>query len=154
MTNASGGENTDTYLIFDPGVSTGWARFDEFGNVSDKGICRGLDALSDFLEECEPATVVVYESYRVFKHKANAHIGSKVEAAQAIGMIKAKARKWNAKTVEQPANILPIAAMWSGVELPKNHKISHDIAAYNHGVYYLQKNGIRKSRLLTENNEM
>lgn len=140
---------TQNYLAFDPGVSTGWASFDESGEVTAKGIVRGLDNLIDFLADREEIPrVVIYEGYRVFGHKAKAHIGSKVETVQAIGMIKVYASKWGAKLVEQPSSILAIAQLWSGVRLPSNHDKSHDIAAYNHGVYYLQKNNIRKSRLI------
>lgn len=148
MASADTSSHTNNYLCFDPGISTGWARFDNEGQITEKGILRGLDALADFLEETEIPTHIICESYRVFKHKATAHIGSKVETAQAIGMIKAKARLWKAEYIEQPSSILTIAQMWSGVKLPSNHDKSHDIAAYNHGVYYLQKNGIRKSRLI------
>lgn len=140
------------YLAFDPGISTGWAGFDASGEVVAKGILRGLDALDDFLYEYkdEPPEVVIYEKYVVFTHKAKAHIGSKVETAQAIGKITTYARRWGSTQVAQPAGILPIAVKWSGVPLPANHNRSHDIAAYNHGVYYLQSNGIRKSRALNE----
>lgn len=142
---------TANYLAFDPGVSTGWASFDESGQVTAKGILRGLDALIEFLAERERIpTVVICESYRVFGHKAKAHIGSRLETSQAEGMIKAYAARWKAEFVSQPSSILSIAQLWSGVKLPSNHDKSHDIAAYNHGVYYLQKNGIRQSRIITE----
>lgn len=144
------GGTTVIYLAFDPGVSTGWAGFDKSGEVISKGICRGLDALDDFLYEYadRPPEVVIYESYRIFGHKAKAHIGSQVETAQAIGKITTYARRWKSKVIPQPSSILTIAQLWSGVKLPSNHDRSHDIAAYNHGVYYLQSNHIRKSRLL------
>jgi hypothetical protein len=140
----------DKYLVFDPGLSTGWASFNQEGEITSKGILRGLDELISFLSDREDyPDVVIYEGYRVFGHKAKAHIGSKVEAVQAIGMIKVYASRWKAEIVEQPSSILSIAQLWSGVRLPSNHDKSHDIAAYNHGVYYLQKSGIRKSRLST-----
>jgi hypothetical protein len=151
-TNVSTGESTTQakYLVFDPGLSTGWAAFDEKGDVQAKGILRGLDELISFLSDREDyPDVVIYEGYTVFGHKAKAHIGSKVETVQAIGMIKVYASRWKAEIVEQPSSILSIAQLWSGVRLPSNHDKSHDIAAYNHGVYYLQKSGIRKSRLST-----
>lgn len=140
------------YLAFDPGVSTGWAAFDEKGDVVEKGIIRGLSDLIEWLDDREDIPeVVICESYAVFQKKAMAHTGSKLETSQAIGMIKAKALgKWKAEYVEQPSSILSIAVLWSGVKLPGNHDKSHDIAAYNHGVYYLQKNGIRQSRIITE----
>jgi len=140
------------YLAFDPGISTGWASFDTTGEGRSKGILRGLDELMDWLSD-RPAevipAVVICEDYRVFGHKAKAHTGSRVETVQAIGMIKVYAKKWGAELVLQPSSILTIAQLWSGARLPSNHDKSHDIAAYNHGVYYLQKCGIRKSRLIT-----
>lgn len=150
MENVNTGENTPSYLAFDPGAATGVCRFDHTGDEVELKILRGLDALADYLEECKPASVVIYESYIVFQKKANAHIGSNLPTAQAIGMIKAKARKWGATIIPQPSSILPIAQMWSGVKLPSNHKESHDIAAFNHGVYYLTKEGIREQRVIKE----
>jgi hypothetical protein len=139
-----------TYLEFAPGVSTGWAGFDRNGEVVSKGILRGLDALIDFLQECDRPDLVIYEDYIILPHKAKAHIGSKGETIQAIGIIKAACRQWGVPYETQRANIMSIAEKWSGVKLPSNHDRSHDISAYNHGVYYLQKNGIRKSRLVKE----
>jgi hypothetical protein len=148
--DAATGENTLTYLAFDPGVSTGVCRFDKTGDETELKILRSLDELADYLEECEPASVVIYESYRIFGKKTQAHIGSDVPSAQAIGMIAAKARKWNAKIVNQPSNILTIAQLWTGVKIPSNHKESHDIAAFLHGAYYLTQQGIRPQRVLKE----
>jgi len=144
------------YLAFDPGTSTGWCAFDEEGEITAKGIERSIDALIDYLidlDNFEPANrprVVIVEDYRIFSKRAKAHIGSQVPTVQAIGMIRNYAKRWSAEYVLQPSSILPIAEKWSGVPLPKDHSISHDIAAYNHGIYYLQRNGIIKSRLHKE----
>lgn len=150
MGNANIGESTGDYISFDPGVSTGWATFDSKGELTARGILRGLDELMDFLQNMKPHKTVICEDYRVFGKKANAHIGSRLETSQVIGMIKVYVARWKAELVMQPSSILPIAGLWSGEALPKNHDKSHDIAAYNHGVYYLQRQGIREPRIIKE----
>lgn len=142
---------TPNYLAIDPGVSTGYATFDSKGTLLSKGILRSLDELMDFLQEQSPIDTIICEDYRVYGHKAKAHTGSRVETVQAIGMVKVYANKWGAKLVLQPASILPIAQKFSGINLPSNHKLSHDFAALNHGIYYLTKEGILQSRVLKEN---
>jgi hypothetical protein len=32
--------------------------------------------------------------------------------------------------------------MHSGVKQPSNHKLSHDVDAYNHGYYYFETKGL------------
>lgn len=91
--------------------------------------------------------VVICEDYRIFAKRAKAHIGSQVPTVQVIGMLKREAKRWGAEFILQPSSILSIAVLWSGVPMPSNHEISHDISAYNHGVYYLISKGIIENRL-------
>jgi hypothetical protein len=143
------------YLAVDPGNSTGIAGFDEQGQLMYKKILRSLDDFMEWLSEFETRPedwpkVVICEDYRIFAKRAKSHIGSQVPTVQVIGMLKREAKRWKAEFVLQPSSILSIAVLWSGVSLPSQHDISHDIAAYNHGVYYLISHGIIENRLKKE----
>jgi hypothetical protein len=74
--------------------------------------------------------------------------GSRFVAVQIIGALKAYARRVGAKFVLQPANVLTVAALHSGVKRPSNHNKSHDIDAYNHGYYYLETKGLLQPKAL------
>jgi hypothetical protein len=138
------------YIAFDPGGTTGWYTFDEEGKDIFFGQCVGEDELIKFLDECEPPTkMVIIEDFKLFSHKAIQQSGSQMIAPQIIGILKLYCNKWKVPYVLQPSNILTIAQLWSGVKVDGKggHAQSHWKSAFNHGVYYLQKNGIRKSRL-------
>lgn len=132
-------------LAVDPGKSTGWCVFKE-GVLRDTGICRSVEEFDEKIDHLEEEygkpDLLVVEHFYLFKHKAQQQSGSTFEAVQVIGMLKRQARKWGAEFVTQNSSILPIAVKWSKVAMPSNHKNSHWISAYNHGIYYLVKNGM------------
>lgn len=133
-------------LAIDPGKANGWAKFTD-GELAKFGIVRGLDKFDEFLQNYIQIhgmpDVVVYETFVVFRHKAQQQAGSKMEASQAIGKINFWCSMLKIPVVKQPSSILPTAILWSKMPMPKNHDVSHDVAAANHGVYYLVKNGMK-----------
>lgn len=149
-----GREVTTGWISFDPGKTTGVTVWGE--NNEDQEIRCILvgqfneQELDEFLDKCAsiPPKVFIIEEYRIFGQKKNAHVGSKVETIQVIGQLKAFARKHKIEVVEQPANILVIAQLWSGTKMPKDHSKSHWVSAYNHAYYYLHKQGLLKARVL------
>lgn len=143
-------KHTMTYLAFDPGLSTGWARFADDGELERKGTCVGIEELLTFLEAEPKPTAIICEEFKLFKQRAIQQSGSDMIAPQVIGMIKVFQKRWGCPMIMQPANIKPIAQLWSGLVPVGAHKNSHWIDAVNHGWYYLQKNGILKSRIITE----
>lgn len=133
-------------LSVDPGKSTGWTVFKD-GVQYDMGICRSVDEFDEWLDHFEdkyggPPNLVVYESFILFKNKAQAQVGSKMETSQVIGLLKRFARHAKSEIVAQPSHILPMAIKWSKIKLPGDHKNSHHYAALNHGIYYLVKNNM------------
>lgn len=137
-----------TYLAVDPGETSGWATFDENGEVISLGQVKGFDEFGDFLDtfDTQPPKVVIVEAYRV--REQNKNFGSKVPTIQVIGMLRRKTKKvWNAEFVEQESHIKTVGYMWAGLKPESNHAKSHKFDAFVHGVWYLQKNGIRQSRL-------
>lgn len=132
------------YLAVDPGVTIGWATFDQNGS----GLTMGQASIPQFYEmlrNCK-SQVIIVEDYRKnpehFMRKE--HAWSRLETVRVIGAIEFYCFLTGKQCVEQPNTIKPIAYMWAGMKPSKNHKISHEQDAYVHGVYYLQKAGIRK----------
>lgn len=145
-------EGTGIYLAFDPGKTTGWAMFEENGN----GISFGHVTLDELIEKCrawetENVIAVIYEDFVIFKHKAQKLAGSRVEASQAIGIIKSLIAHTGAEAIRQGSDIKPMAEKWTQLStkgLP--HSETHWRDAFNHGAYYLINQGIRKTALEAE----
>lgn len=135
------------YISIDPGKSTGWVTWDRNGNVIQQGTTRTRDEFEDLLDSMGSVSVVIVEDFTLYKNKALQQSGSKMETSKVIGSIESWARRNKATLVMQPASILAIAQLWSGVKMPKNHNVSHWVSAYNHGMYYLLKTGVRKHEL-------
>lgn len=110
-----------------------------------------LKDLPEWLANHEPTPdLIVYEGFTLHKNKAIQQSGSNMPASQAIGMIKSYAAMSKIKLVEQPANILATAVMMTQMPLPSNHSQSHWVSAYNHGFFWLVKNGFRKVEMEDE----
>lgn len=140
------------YLSFDPGKTTGWAMFDGNGQIIQYGQAS-LDELIDLTEEWArvwPISTIIYESFVLFRHKARQQTGSKMEASQAIGIIKTLARKTDATLVEQDPTIKSLAQKWTQLKPIGDHAHSHWVDAFNHGAYWLIRQGIRKTALEME----
>lgn len=140
------------YISIDPGKSVGIATWDENGNLLGNGKMQEKDFeafLQGLTQKDYPNEIVAFivEEYRIYGHKAQAHIGSKVGTAQCIGKIKMIARMINTPVVEQPATFLKITAKWAGVKLPKGH-VPDALSAYLHGYHYLHQQGIIEARVL------
>ena len=134
---------------FDPGLTTGYVIFD-----NDKpfkyGQVKFLELVT-LVESLPTPDVVVYENFELFKHKAKQQIGSKFETVQAIGIIISWCKRNGADLIEQRPTIKPIAQKWTGMVPTGSHNTnSHWIDAYNHGMYYLCRQGIAKTLLEQE----
>ena len=133
-------------LALDPGKASGWATFSNDGQFISMGQTSTIDDFITWLDNfVGDVTTVVVEDYVLYKQRALSQSGSKMPAPQIIGAILLFAKQKGANVVKQPAGILNIAQKLSGVPLPVDHSISHQFSAYNHGYYWLVKNGIRKA---------
>ena len=140
------------YMSFDPGKVTGWASFHENGMPAEMGhipncgmgIAKFLQGLH--FEEDEKPKVIIYEVYQV-RGRAQRVDDNSVRTMGAIKVIKTFAGMIGAKLIPQQASILPIAAKFSGMEMPRDHSKSHQISAFNHGWYYLTQGGIVVPRI-------
>lgn len=144
--------NDPIIYAFDPGDTTGWSKLDwHDGTELEHGTVK-FDDMPEFLwlrqSELDYTRAVVVEDFRLFKHLAVQQSGSKFDAVAVIGML----RLWiyppaNTKFVLQPPSIKPIAQKFSG-RVPKGaHSKSHDVDAYNHGIFYLKQLGNFKTEL-------
>ncbi len=135
---------SNTLISIDPGGTTGWAQFE----LSDGGVVnfdevKGKEQFFDWLTEQNPK-IIVCEDFHLFPNKAQAQIWSDMETVRIIGAIEYFCRINKIEFVLQKPNVKSIAYMWAGIKVPKNHAATHKTDAYVHGVYYLQKNGLRK----------
>lgn len=134
-------------ISVDPGETTGIAYWEDNGTfISREALTQ--DEILDKVETLSDVTVIVVEDYRLRQGKQMVQTGSRFVAVQIIGALKAYARRVGAKFVLQPANVLTIAALHSGVKRPSNHSKSHDIDAYNHGYYYFETKGLLQPKPL------
>jgi hypothetical protein len=134
-------------ISVDPGETTGIAYWEDNGTfISREALTQ--DEILDKVETLSDVTVIVVEDYRLRQGKQMVQTGSRFVAVQIIGALKAYARRVGAKFVLQPANVLTVAALHSGVKRPSNHSKSHDIDAYNHGYYYFETKGLLQPKPL------
>ncbi|QSJ04784.1 RecA-like recombination protein [Cellulosimicrobium phage DS1] len=136
---------------WDPGGTTGWAIWDDSGNLQNMGDCP-LDKITETWQWLEATygkiTVVVIEDYRLFYKRAKKQAGSNMPASQGIGMLKAIAQLGNAEVVIQPPDRKTIGMRWAGMaKMPADHAKTHSLDAYVHGFYYMHGKGIVKSAL-------
>lgn len=95
-----------------------------------------------YLARTDDYEAIVYEDFRLRHGKAVAQTGSRFEASQVIGAIRLYARIHGTALYRQDTGVPAIAQLHSGVRPPANHKLSHDIDAYNHGYYFFEQRGI------------
>ncbi len=128
------------YLALDPGETTGFAYFNSEGDSVEIGEVFSDEELDALLDRLSP-TVVVVEDWVTNPH---VHMGgNKQLTARTIGSVESWTRRHNAKIVLQPNTIKSIGYLWAGIPKPKNKALSHRSDAYVHGIYYLQREGIR-----------
>lgn len=87
-------------------------------------------------------STIVVEDYRLRAGKQAQQTGSRFQAVQVIGVLKYHAFLRGAEFVLADVQAKVLGAMYSGVKPPSDHKKSHEVDAYNIGIYYLVKNKI------------
>jgi hypothetical protein len=127
-------------LVVDPGDTTGYALFLENGELFRKGQAD-FDGFLDVILKYQFDRIVV-EDYRLRSGKQAQQTGSRFQAVQVIGALKfaAKLRATPFELANVQAKTL--GSMYSGVKPPSDHKKSHEIDAYNIGIYWLVYNKV------------
>ena len=137
----------ERYVAIDPGISTGFATFKANGDLIRTGTLRnGKAELYPFLDllESHHHLDVILEDYKLFPWKAMAQVWDSLETVRFIGAIDRWASKMVYPVHLQDPQIKAIGYKWAGISVPKNHDMSHETDAFVHGVYYLQKLGVRR----------
>jgi hypothetical protein len=140
------------YLALDPGEVTGWALFDEQGEILKFGqFGQGRQTAWLTTNLTENLKAVIIEDYRNYANKRQKN-WSRNQTSKNIGAIEMLCEMRSVPYFLQPANIKSIGYKWAGlVEAPSNHAISHQYDAVVHGVYFLRTKGILKPSIPKEN---
>lgn len=139
---------TNSYLALDPGETTGFAFFDDQGIIIEMGQFKQAQQQEWLAANIEPTLKgVVCEDYRNHGHTQQKK-WSRNQTSKNIGAIEMICTLRGVPVFLQPNTVKKIGYMWGGLEgPPSNHAISHQYDAYAHGVYWLQRMGIRKPGL-------
>lgn len=133
-----------SYIVLDPGLTTGIARFDSKGTLQNTAQIHGEVECGFVLVrllENFGVTRVLYETFRVFEH-ANL-TGSDVPAAKVIGIIEFVCMKHDVECEGIQPKYKKIGYAWSGKRPPSDHSKSHGPDAEALGEYWLRKTGVK-----------
>jgi hypothetical protein len=123
---------------FDPGLTTGYAIFENNGKALELGDIK-IGDLFKFLENMdnpdEVGTVVV-EDYRIFQNKANAHILKKLTPPKIIGALEYWAYLRGYEFILQTPSTKEMGYRYADMAKAKEHSFSHSLDAYAHGVFF------------------
>lgn len=132
-------------LVVDPGDTTGFASFYENGEQFSRWQ-DDFDGVLKFLSSKAPIATdlshIIVEDYRLRGGKQAQQTGSRFQAVQVIGALKYHALLHNVQFELVTTQAKTLGAMYSGINPPSNHKLSHEIDAYNIGIYWLVWKGI------------
>jgi hypothetical protein len=132
-------------LSVDPGGTCGLAMWQDDGTFVNK-LKLPLSGFVLWASDVDiELSTIIYEDFTLRASKAYAQRGSKLEASQGIGVVKALAARKNAKLVRQPSGILKITAMHA--EVPIVTHFDDAVSAYLHGYYYFETKGLLKTKL-------
>lgn len=136
------------YIFIDPGNSTGWALFDIDGNVIDSFMTKSFEATCEQLRSLlsiNGVKRVLYEEFVLYPWKTKEQMWSEFETVQVIGAIRAEALRNGIETEKLHSRDYPMGFRYQGQSVPSHSNPLHDqLVAHAHGVFWLQKHGIRK----------
>jgi hypothetical protein len=147
-----------TYYFIDPGETTGWAKFNDKGETITLGQVKGFDNFCTWLEdniegilsqklysEEHIPEMVCVEEFKLYPWKSQAQMWSEFITCQVIGAIKFRCYQFGIKVQMLRAADYPMGFRFQGLDVPPHSNPLHDqLVAHAHGVFWLQKNGIRK----------
>lgn len=133
------------YLAIDPGDVSGFATFNDNGDLLDMGQVDEKEYYEWVRNIINDSLLhVIVEDYKVMAHKAKAHSWSRIPTIKKIGAVESACDLHGVKYTLQLNTVKPTGYAWGGIQPASNHNISHQLDAYAHGVYFLQQNGIRQ----------
>jgi hypothetical protein len=136
-------------LVVDPGDTTGFALFHSNGVFVAKDQAK-FDEMLGMLRDLKHIKHIVVEDYRLRAGKQAQQTGSRFQAVQVIGALKYHAFLHDVQFELATVQAKTLGSMYSGIKPPSNHKLSHEIDAYNIGIYWLVANNIIEPPTLKE----
>ena len=134
-------DEQDLILVVDPGDTSGYALFTYDGELYVKNQGDFLHVM-EMLQKTLHIKRIVVEDYRLRKGKQAQQTGSRFQAVQVIGALKYYAFLHTIPLDLANVQAKTLGSMYSGVKPPSDHKKSHEIDAYNIGIYWLVANDI------------
>ena len=128
-------------LVVDPGDTSGWALFYDDGELYVKNQGDFIHVM-EMLQNTIHIERIVVEDYRLRAGKQAQQTGSRFQAVQVIGALKYHAFLHDIPFELASVQAKTLGSMYSGVKPPSDHKKSHEIDAYNIGIYWLVDNKI------------
>ena len=128
-------------LVVDPGDTTGYALFYDDGELYVKNQGDFMHVM-EMLQNTIHIEHIVVEDYRLRGGKQAQQTGSRFQAVQVIGALKYHAFLHDVQFELATVQAKTLGSMYSGVKPPSNHKLSHEVDAYNIGIYWLVSQGI------------
>lgn len=140
----------DKFIGVDPGKTTGLV----VCNADGTDLVWGQMSIPEMVEFtntfADPVKMIVVEDYILFKRRALQQSGSRMHAAQVIGMMEVMAAKKGARLIKQPAERKLDGQKRSGVVPKGRHEDNHYVDAYNHLYFRMHEMGIVLSKLEKE----
>lgn len=128
-------------LVVDPGDTTGYALFYDDGELYVKNQGDFIHVM-EMLQNTIHIEHIVVEDYRLRAGKQAQQTGSRFQAVQVIGALKYHAYLHNIGFELATVQAKTLGSMYSGVKPPSDHKKSHEVDAYNIGIYWLVTNNV------------
>jgi hypothetical protein len=129
------------YIAIDPGETNGIAIYDD--RYSLKLLqCIPYKELKPFLDQFTGIKICLCEDYIVYEHKAQAHTGSRLTTARAIGRVESWAEDNKVKLIKQAAQYYSLGFRFMEKRKPpRSDPLSHAKVAHAHFVYWAVKTG-------------
>lgn len=143
--------NPVKFLAIDPGTSNGVCLYDARYYLVSMMTVHAED-LDEFIEQFEQLDTIICEDYKVYRHKANAHVFSDLQTPRAIGGIESFCRRKKVKLVKQLASNKPTGYAFLGKKpLPKSDPKNHQMDAHVHFIFWAVKNNLIDIKTLLRN---
>lgn len=132
------------YIAIDPGETSGFAMFDEVGELLKIGQYRQSEQSQWLSENIQPTLMgVICEDYKNHSWKKQKN-WSRNQTSKNIGAIEIICDLRQVPYYLQANTVKAIGYKYMGIEPPSNHSISHQYDAAAHGTFWLRTKGILK----------
>jgi len=136
------------YVFIDPGKHTGWAIFDVNGNIISNFTTHTFEDTVNHLSDLVRLKTIkklIYENFALFPWKSQDQMWSEFETVQVIGAIRYACIRHLIDYEKVPPRNKDMGFMYMGTKEPSHsNPLNHQLVAHAHGVFWLQRAGIRQ----------